>query len=212
MTKDHYDILLKNPFALYLLYKLFEHHSDNLPDFIDRGNEAKILAGLGLVIQRGIDKRKHIHKQPLVLSIAGEIFAEDYCSEIFEDFKNLAEIDRESLMSCCENHVDREYAWQNTRIIHEELTYLPKLGEDRRQNGTVMKIHKYHRIHEPGLVFELEIEFLCKKCGIATTFIQRMHISEEQYEPFYFHAACQQCHLNFHCNSYFQRFYMDDIP
>ncbi|MHA1520559.1 MAG: hypothetical protein ACTSRK_10300 [Promethearchaeota archaeon] len=210
MTKSDYDKLLENPNSLYLLYQLFVNYSDNLPGFIDRGVEAYLLTSLGLTAQRGIAKKKHIHKQPLVLSTAGTIFCEDYCTEIFESIKSLTQLDRDSLINICNEYKNLEYKWQEKEYFHEELSFFPKIGESRRQKNVEMQICKYRRLDESGLVFEFEIQFTCRRCKEITMFTQKIKISEDQYDPIHFLFPCEQCHLIFYCDSYFQVFYMDD--
>ncbi len=210
MTKSIYDELLKHPNSLYLLYQLFVNNSDNLPDFIDRRDEAKILTSLGLTTQRGLDRGKHIHKQPLVLSNGGAIFCEDYCSDIFERIEALPQLDRDSLIYICNEYKNLEYKWQEKEYFHEELSFFPKLGQIRSQNMVNLQICRYRRLEVSGLVFEFEIQFRCKRCNEITTFIQKIKISEDHYDPFHFHYPCKQCNLIFYCDSYFRVFYIDD--
>ncbi|MHA1673591.1 MAG: hypothetical protein ACTSYI_08175 [Promethearchaeota archaeon] len=153
MAQSIYDALLEHPYSVYLLYQLFRNNSDNLPDFIDRGVEAKILTSWGLTVQRGLARGKHIHKQPLVLSTAGTIFCEDYCTDLFESVEALDQLDRDLLINICNEYKNLEYKWQEKEYFHEELSYFPKIGKSRRQKDVDMQICKYRRLKESGLVF-----------------------------------------------------------
>ncbi len=91
-----------------------------------------------------------------------------------------------------------------------ELYNLPPIGIDFYHNNIQFCIKKFKLLDIENYTFEFELYFKCKKCKEDNTFLQKIIFSDTDYIPKYFDYPCIKCKSNFHSDSFFTNFWMED--
>ncbi|MCF2141051.1 MAG: hypothetical protein K9W44_13415 [Candidatus Lokiarchaeota archaeon] len=204
--------LKKDPITLYLIYQIFINRTDKLPDFMDKGKLIKILSRYDLAEKQ--IKKKHSHKNSLILLTEGKKFAK-YLKErgIFSIFQSSPLSSQEEFEEYYMIHlqnIENAYEWQTNYDNYEilELYGIKPINVEYIQDNTRFKIIKFRCLDSIEGQFEFELFFKCKRCNKENIFTIQIKYSEDEYAPKYFDESCKKCGLIFHSDTFFKRFSM----